>query len=315
MSPEPARKLNSGTGVAAAAPGLPATGTPAGAWRGAGHAQRFGQTERTDRWWFVPLAQALGLAFLIGYANYAAFLGAEHYHYVANGRDYLSPFFSPYLHPRWLPGWLSPALLVLVIPLGFRATCYYYRKAYYRSFFADPMGCAVGEASSKGYCGEVRFPFVLQNLHRYFLYLATVILVFLWVDAVKAFIFAEPLTTTVSYTHLQTTGGHYLAIAGGSLAILASTVTLTLYTFSCHSLLHLIGVKLDCFSCAVAGGPRLKSWGFVSLLNEHHMGWAWLSLFAVCFADFYVRMCSMGVISDPMFVTFRHLFDMLHYQP
>ena len=58
-----------------------------------------------------------------------------------------------------------------------------------------------------------------------------------------------------------------------------------------------MGGKLDCFSCVAAGGPRLKTWGVVSKLNEHHMAWAWWSLFAVCFADFYVRMCSMG--ADP----------------
>jgi hypothetical protein len=50
-------------------------------------------------------------------------------------------------------------------------------------------------------------------------------------------------------------------------------------------------------------------WGIVSVLNERHMGWAWISLFAVCFADFYVRMCSMGVFSDPMLITFRALFN------
>ena len=50
---------------------------------------------------------------------------------------------------------------------------------------------------------------------------------------------------------------------------------------------------------AVAGGPRQQTWGFVSALNAHHMGYAWWSLFFVCFADFYVRMCSMGVIQDP----------------
>jgi hypothetical protein len=302
MSPESPRKLSSGAGAAAAPPGLPAsalpaTGTPAGAWRGAGHAQRFGATERNDRWWFVPLLQALGLVLLIGYANYAAILGPDHYHYVANGRDYLSPFYSPYLNPSWRPAWLSPALLILVFPLGFRTTCYYYRKAYYRSFFADPYACAVGEARSKGYCGELKFPFILQNLHRYFLYAALVILVILWIDVVKAFIFSDP------------NGSHYLGIAGGSLAILASTTTLTLYTLSCHSLRHLVGGRLDCFSCAVAGGPRQKAWGIVSVLNERHMGWAWLSLFAVCFADFYVRMCSIGAFSDPMLITFRDLFN------
>ena len=293
------RKWSSGAAVAAPpdGPGLPATGTPRGAWRGAGADQRFGETERKDNWWLTPVAQALGLVVLIGYANYAAILGAGHYHFVADGRDYLSPFYSPYIHPAWLPAWLSPALLILVFPLGFRTTCYYYRKAYYRSFFADPIACAVGEAKSKGYCGELKFPFILQNAHRYFLYAALVFLVILWIDVIKAFIFKAA------------DGSHYLGVAGGSLAILASTGTLTLYTLSCHSLRHLIGGKLDCFSCAVAGGPRHRAWSWASVLNEHHMGWAWVSLFAVCFGDFYVRMCSMGVFHDPMLVTFIHLFD------
>jgi hypothetical protein len=299
MSPEPQRRLSSGAGAGGAptAAGLPATGTPAGAWRGAGDRQTFGATERVDRWWLIPFLQAFGLLVLIGYANYAAILGPAHYHYVANGRDYLSPFYSPYIHPAWLPAWLSPALLVLVIPLAFRTTCYYYRKAYYRSFFADPVACAVGEARAKGYCGELKFPFILQNLHRYFMYLAAVFLIFLWWDVAKAFTFTDE------------TGLHYVAVGGGSLAILASTVTLTLYTFSCHSLRHLVGGRIDCFSCAVAGGPRHKAWSVVSTLNDHHMGWAWVSLFAVCFADFYVRLCSLGVLSDPMLASFKTLFD------
>jgi hypothetical protein len=307
MAAEPQRTLSSGAGVASTPDrprGMPATGTPPGAWRGAGAAQPFGATDRKDRWWLIPVVQALGLVILIGYANYAAILGPAHYHYIDNGRDYLSPFYSPYLHPSWLPSWLSPALLILVFPLGFRTTCYYYRKAYYRSFFADPMGCSVGEVRSKGYCGETKFPFILQNLHRYFLYAALVFLIILWWDVVKAFLFRDPAT-----------GAPFLGVGGGSLAILASTGTLTLYTFSCHSLRHLIGGKLDCFSCAVAGGPRHKAWGWVSILNEHHMGYAWVSLFAVCFADFYVRMCSMGVFTDPLFMTFKHLFDTPWYQP
>ena len=291
------RKWSSGaaavTAPRAPAPrGVPSTGTAPGAHRGAGLTQRFGQTERKDAWWLIPGLQALGLIVLIGYANWAAFLGFEHYHFVQDGRDYLSPFFSPYFKPAWLPGWLSPALLVLWAPLGFRATCYYYRKAYYRSFFADPVACAVGEARPHAYCGEVKFPFILQNLHRYFLYAALIFLVFLWADVVRAFVIHGSL-----------------ALAGGSLAILASTTTLTLYTFSCHSLRHLVGGKLDCFSCIASGGPRYRAWSWVTFLNEHHMGWAWASLFAVCIADLYVRLCSMGVIHDPVFATFVHLFD------
>ena len=290
------RKWSSSTAAVTAPPspaprGIPSTGTAPGAHRGGGLTQRLGETERTDAWWFLPLLQAAGLLALIGYANWAAFLGQAHYQYVENGRDYLSPFFSPYIHPKWLPGWFSPAILVLWAPLGFRATCYYYRKAYYRSFFADPIACAVGEAR-KGYCGEVKFPFILQNLHRYFLYAALAFLVFLWLDVVRAFTYQ---------------GG--FAIGGGSLAILASTVTLTLYTLSCHSLRHIVGGKLDCFSCVRGGNTRHLAWSGLTFLNEHHMGWAWASLFAVCFADFYVRMCSMGLIHDPMLATFKHALE------
>ncbi len=272
----------SGAGVAPAAQrGLPTTGTAPGAHQGRGFGQRFGATEREDRWWFQPLVQVIGLAALGLYATWAALQGA-HYQYIEAGRDYLSPFYSPVFKPKWWP--FSSAFLILWAPLGFRATCYYYRKAYYRAFFADPAACAVGELKSKGYCGEAKFPFILQNLHRYFLYLATVILVILWVDVVRAFLF----------------DGRF-GMGGGSLALLASTGSLTLYTFSCHSLRHLVGGRLDCFSCAVAGGPRQQTWAIVSALNEHHMAWAWWSLFFVCFGDFYVRLCSMGVIRDPRF--------------
>lgn len=290
MALDSKRRWSSGAG-AAAGHASQAGGARLGApeHRGAGSAQKFGESERNDAWWFKPLMQALGLVFLIGYANYAAILGPDHYQFIENGRHYLSPFYSPYLNPAWRPEWLSPALLILVFPLGFRTTCYYYRKAYYRSFFADPMACAVGEMKPKGYSGENKFPFILQNLHRYFLYAALVILAILWYDVYKAAVFVNP------------DGSHSFGVGGGTLAILASTVFISLYTFSCHSLRHIVGGKMDCFSCAVAGGPRQKTWAIVSILNEHHMAWAWWSLLAVCFADFYVRMCSMGVFIDPRF--------------
>ena len=60
---------------------------------------------------------------------------------------------------RWWPGWLvfSPAMLILWAPGGFRFTCYYYRGAYYKAFWADPPSCAVGEPR-KTYCGERSVP-------------------------------------------------------------------------------------------------------------------------------------------------------------
>jgi hypothetical protein len=276
LRPDSDRHLSTGVGTAPG--GLPATGTAPGAFRGAGFGQPFGATERNDNWWLQPLAQAMGLGLLGLYATWAAFQG-NHYEY----GNYLSPFYSPLFKPAWWP--LSPALVILWAPLGFRGTCYYYRKAYYRAFFADPVACAVGEMKSKGYCGELKFPFILQNLHRYFLYLALVILAVLWYDVLRGFSF----------------NGRF-GIGGGSLALLFNTSLLTLYTLSCHSLRHIIGGKLDCFSCAAVGGPRHKTWSVVSVLNGHHMAWAWWSLFAVCFADFYVRMCSMGVIHDPVYL-------------
>ena len=262
-----------GPGPRPARPG-PAAGPP-GTAGGRAYGEPFGRTERTDRWWLQPLSQALGLALLGAYATWAAFQG-NHYEF----GNYLSPFYSPVFKPRWWP--LSSALLILGVPMGFRTTCYYYRKAYYRAFFADPAACAVGEPRSAGYRGETRFPFILQNAHRYFLYLALVFIVILWGDVVRGFIF-----------------DHRFGIGLGSLIETASVALLTLYTFSCHSLRHLVGGQLDCFSCAVAGGPRRSLWSAVSMLNEHHMGWAWWSLLFVCFADFYIRMCSMGIFHDP----------------
>jgi hypothetical protein len=263
------RKWSSAAGAAA-----PGGAMPEGARAGRAYGEPFGRTERTDAWWLQPLAQALGLGLLGAYATWAAFQG-NHYEF----SNYLSPFYSPVWKPSWWP--LSSALIILVVPLGFRTTCYYYRKAYYRAFFADPAACAVGEPR-KGYRGETKFPFILQNLHRYFLYLAIVFIFILWTDVVRAFIF----------------DGHF-GIGLGSLVETASIALLTLYTFSCHSLRHLVGGGLDCFSCAVAGGPRRRTWGVVSVLNEHHMAWAWWSLLFVCLADFYIRMCSMGVFHDP----------------
>src|SRR4029077_6669309 len=113
----------------------------------------------------------------------------------------------------------------------------------------------------------------LQNAHRYFMYLALVFLGFLWHDAIMAFFFEKGF-----------------GIAVGSLVLLTTVGLLSVYFLSCHSLRHLMGGKLDCFSCAVAGPPRHKTWRALTSLNERHMLFAWLSLFSVGFADFYVRL-------------------------
>jgi hypothetical protein len=236
----------------------------------------FGATMRRDAWWLelIPVVIVLG-AFGI-YATLRAFEGAYY-----EWGPYLSPFYSPLIDPehRWWP--FSPAILILGGPLGFRATCYYYRKAYYRAFFLDPPACAVGESRPHSYSGETRFPFILQNLHRYFLYIALIFLIILWYDAVRAFWF----------------DGQF-GVGVGSLVLLVNIVLLSLYTFSCHSLRHIVGGKVDCFSCVTFGGPRHAVWRRTSFLNEHHMLFAWLSLFSVGLADLYVRLVATGTIMD-----------------
>src|SRR5207249_2024756 len=157
---------------------------------------------------------------------------------------YLSPSYSPLIKPRWWP--LSPAILILWAPLGFRATCYYYRKAYYRAFFLDPPGCAVGESHPHRYSGETRFPFILQNLHRYFLYVAIIFLGILWYDAITAFWFSEPATwTTITKLTRETMSvgapmRRQFGIGVGSLVLLTNIILLTGYTLSCHSLRHIV---------------------------------------------------------------------------
>lgn len=239
-------------------------------------AERFGQTERRDAWW----TEAIPVIILLGgfgiYATFRAFEGAYYW-----SDPYLSPFYSPLIDAShgWWP-W-SPALLILAFPLGFRVTCYYYRKAYYRAFFLDPPACAVGERAHRNYRGETSFPFILQNIHRYFLYGAVVFLIFLWADVVRAFWYQ----------------GHFF-IGVGTLVLLVNIIFLTLYLFSCHSLRHLIGGKLDCFSCSAFNKSRHGAWKKASWLNEHHMLFAWISLITVGFADFYVRMVASHMITD-----------------
>ncbi len=231
---------------------------------------------RRDAWWLEVAAVIIGLGGFGAYATLRAFEGAYY-----QWGPYLSPFYSPLIDPEHHVWPFSPALLILAGPLGFRATCYYYRKAYYRSFFFDPPACAVSEPRGRRYSGETRFPFILQNLHRYFFYLAVLFLAFLWHDAYKAFLF----------------DGRF-GIGVGTLVLLANVSLLTLYTLSCHSLRHLFGGKLDCFSCVAAGDARYGAWSALSRLNERHMLFAWMSLTSVGFADLYVRLVASGIWHD-----------------
>jgi hypothetical protein len=251
----------------------------------------FGQTARPDAWWIQSLLVFLGFSAFIVYATWAAFQGSDY-----TWGPYVSPFYSPEIFgssghswfgskPNWWPGWLpwSPALLILWAPGGFRLTCYYYRGAYYKAFWADPPSCAVGEPRQR-YLGEHSFPLIIQNVHRYFLYLALIFLVILTHDVWKALWFEDPTTGQVSF-----------GIGLGTLILAANVTLLAGYALGCHSMRHLAGGYMDQLSRVPL---CMNAYRCSSCLNRRHMLWAWMSLFSVAFSDIYVRLCSLGVWTD-----------------
>jgi hypothetical protein len=242
------------------------------------------RTQRRDRWWIAPLATVLVLGAFVAYGLWVTFSNENYY-----TRPYLSPFYSPCLaancaHPTWkiIGSWwtLSPALLILPIPLGFRLTCYYYRKAYYRAFFWSPPACAVPDARSR-YAGESRFPLILQNVHRYFFYLVVPFPFLLLWDATKGFDFPD---------------GFGMGL--GTLILLVNAALLGVYVLSCHSCRHLCGGRSDLLS---KSPRRYRAWRLVSMLNERHMLIAWVSLVGVALTDLYIRLVATGAIRDPRF--------------
>jgi hypothetical protein len=247
---------------------------------------RFGATSRRDAWWALPLAIFLGYLVFIIYSTWAAFQGNNYWF-----GPYISPMYSPELFgnsghawfggpPAWWPAIIpfSGAFLILWAPGGFRFTCYYYRGAYYKGWWADPLNCAVGEPRKK-YLGERSFPLIFQNIHRYFMYLAVLFIVLLAKDTYDGF-FGWP-------------DGFHVNV--GSLVLLLNVILLASYTFGCHSLRHLVGGFSDTISKSAA---RKKAYDCVSCLNSRHQLYAWISMYFVGFADLYVRLCAMGVWHD-----------------
>ena len=205
----------------------------------------------------------------------------------------ISPFYSPCIANSCVPGshtfgtlpvWnFSPALLILIFPLGFRLTCYYYRKAYYRSFWWSPPACAVADAHGS-YSGETRIPLILQNVHRYFFWILLVFNVILTYDAVIAY--------------RQPGLGAGWGVSVGALVLTFNAVFLWLYSLSCHACRHFCGGQVRSF----AKHPvRHKLWKAVTPLNAVHMRFAWISLFVVALSDLYVRLVASGTITDPGF--------------
>jgi hypothetical protein len=252
---------------------------------------------RKDRYWVQPALVAAGLLGFIAYSIWAALRNGNFY--AGNvGRDYLSPLYSPCLTNScqtagyvWGPlfgSWwrISPAWLILAFPGAFRTTCYYYRKAYYRSFWLSPAACTVADAGSTGtgirskYTGETRFPLILQNIHRFAWYIAVGFAAILTWDAIAAFRFP---------------GG--LGFGVGTLIFVLNAIFIWAYTLGCHSCRHLCGGGMRSFSKAPARHWFWKN--IASELNEHHQLFAWCSLFSIIAADFYTWLVASGTITDP----------------
>jgi hypothetical protein len=246
-------------------------------------------TLRKDRWRRAGAITATLLTIWVIYATVRVFMGSW---YWVPKYHYLSPFYSPCVSGECAPGssslgqWIPAvppiipyAFVSLVFVLGFRLSCYYYRRAYYRAFWQSPPACAVREPHAT-YSGETRFPLIMQNLHRYFFYIAIPIAVLLTYDVAQAF---------------RGPDGDF-GFGLGTLIMLVNVVLIWAYTLSCHSCRHITGGRLKHFS---RHPVRYWIWTQISKLNVRHMQFAWASLGTLMLVDLYIWLVSAGVFSDP----------------
>ena len=261
---------------------------------GAGRAALF--TQRTDRWWIAPSAGAVGLVLLFGYLTIRAFNPVYVWY-----DPYVSPVVAPPVFtpasgypgavpvdhawfgafPGWWPPFVpqSPAFVLPWIAIAFRFTCYYYRGAGYRAIVWSPPACGV-RGFSRHYRGETALLLVM-NLHRYALYGGLFLLVCLWWEAVAAF-FRD---------------GRF-GIGVGTVVMMINAALLSAWTLGCHSWRHLVGGRLDCFSCAGRVSGSHRAWQGTTWLNERHGAFAWASLTWVAFTDVYIYLVATGTMRD-----------------
>lgn len=237
---------------------------------------------RSDKWWLMPVTQAIIIIAFIFYSLWVVFIDVENS--TVEGTNYVSPFYSPELPLENWPEFFVrfPALVLIWVPLGFRFTCYYARKVYHRAFLADPPACAVSELRKVDlkYKGENKLPFIVSNFHRYFFYLASILAIVHLIDFFRAMKFDDGI-----------------GFGFGTLLLGLDALFLALYVLSCHSCKHLVGGGLDCYSCNKGGDRRYKSWKIVKKLNKNHHAYFWLSLFTLVLADIYIRLLASGKIS------------------
>lgn len=255
--------------------------------RPGGRAAIVARTLRTDNWRKAPILTVVLLTAWIVISVVRVYMQkwywVEDYHYLT---PFYSPCFSTGCVPeaahfgRFLPDWpilpyAAPSLAVLGL---FRFTCYYYRKAYYRSYWGSPPACGVPDLH-KSYKGESRFPLILQNSHRYFFYTAFVLSAVNTYDALLAF---------------HSPGGGF-GLGLGNFILVGNVIMLWAYTLSCHSCRHLMGGRLRHFS---KHPVRYRAWTQISRLTGKHMQLAWATLATLLITDLYIMAVSAGWISD-----------------
>ncbi len=233
--------------------------------------ERVFATSRQDAWWAETIVSAAVFILAIIYSLIRAIEG-KFFEW--------GPYISPIYSIPFDTAWISPAIFTLWVPAGYRITCYFCRRVYYRSIFIDPPACAVREPKRE-YKGESVFPYILLNIHRYFLYLVIIFVFIHWYHA---------LSSIFMWGENRSFG---FGIGLGSILIILDTVLLTLYVLSCHSLRYIFGGKEG-----FLGPTRYKIWGFLSRLNENHGFFFWASLLSVVVADLYVRLVASGTIND-----------------
>ena len=117
------------------------------------------------------------------------------------------------------------------------------------------------------------------------------------IDSVGIF---DPATNNFFLTNTNGVGAvsdftFSFGIGVGTIVLAVNVTMLSGYALGCHSMRHLIGGGKDELKRAVFGRA---GYNCVNCLNSNHMKWAWGSLFWVAFSDLYVRLCSLGVLTD-----------------
>ena len=115
---------------------------------------------RRDRWWRTPAATVAFLTVFVVYSTWAVFQNAQ---LLRGRRRAPRPHLALVLavHHRQLRARRRRGFVLnwwrdlarhpgrSVVPVGFRLTCYYYRKAYYRGFWQSPPACGVADGHAQ----------------------------------------------------------------------------------------------------------------------------------------------------------------------